>query len=167
MKKRYTLKYRRRREGKTNYKKRISILKSGKRRLVIRKSLTSIYIQLIEFKLEGDRIAASSSGAELKKIGWSHSTGNVPAAYLIGLLAGKKIAKLGIKDAILDIGMQKNISGSRIYAALKGVIDAGVNVPYSKDIIPSEDRIKGKHIADYRKVDITKDFEIIKKKILG
>jgi large subunit ribosomal protein L18 len=167
MKQRYTLKYRRRREGKTNYKKRINMLKSGKCRLVVRKSLTNMYIQLIEFSAKGDKIIASGSGFELKNIGWKHNTGNTPSAYLIGLLTGKKIIGKGISDAVLDIGMQKNIPGSRIYAALKGVVDAGVNIPCSEDIMPSEDRIKGKHISEYRKVDITKDFDIIKKKILG
>jgi large subunit ribosomal protein L18 len=167
MRQRYTLKYRRRREGKTNYKKRISIIKSGKHRLVIRKSLTNMYIQMIEFGIKGDKIIASSSGFELKKNGWKHSTGNLPAAYLVGLTAGKKMAKLGLKDAILDIGMQKSVPGSRIYAALKGVVDAGINVPHSDGVMPSEDRIKGKHIADYRKTDIMKDFDSMKKKILG
>jgi len=167
MKKIYTLKYRRRREGKTNYKIRLNILKSGKPRLVVRKSLNSIYIQLINFKPEGDKILASASGTELKKLGWKHNLGNIPSAYLTGLIIGKKILEKGVKEAILDIGMQKNIKGSRIYAALKGVVDAGVNIPHSEETLPSEDRISGKHIAEYRKVDITKDFETMKKKILG
>jgi large subunit ribosomal protein L18 len=41
------------------------------------------------------------------------------------------------------------------------VIDSGVNVPYSKEILPSEDRIKGKHISE----EISKQFEDVKNKI--
>lgn len=167
MKQTYTLKYKRRRQGKTNYKKRLNTLKSAKPRLVIRKSLTNMYIQLINFEAKGDNVAVSGSGAELKKLGWKHNTGNLPAAYLIGLLAGKKIAKKDIKEAVLDIGMQKGVRGSRIYAALKGVVDSGVNVPHSEDILPAEDRVSGKHINEYKKIDITKDFEELKKKIIG
>ncbi|MBW2991953.1 50S ribosomal protein L18 [Candidatus Woesearchaeota archaeon] len=167
MKQRYTLKFRRRTEGKTNYKKRLGILKSGKPRLVIRKSLTNTYIQLIDFEAEGDKVIASGSGFELKKLGWKHNTGNIPAAYLIGLLTGKKIIEKGIKEAVLDIGVQKSVAGNRIYAALKGVTDSGINVPHSEDVMPSEERLKGKHIADYRKIDVAKDFDEIKKKIMG
>jgi len=166
MKTRYTLKFRRRREGKTNYKKRLAILKSGKPRLVIRKSLTNMYIQLIKFEPNGDKIIASGSGTNIKKIGWKHSTGNMPAAYLIGLYTGKKMIEKGVKEAIVDIGMRESIAGSKIYAALKGVIDSGINIPHSKDILPKEERISGKHINDYKKTDITKDFNETKKLII-
>jgi len=167
MKPRYTLKFKRRREGKTNYKRRLNILKSGKPRLVIRKSLTNIYVQLIKFDQKGDITIFSGSGFALKKLGWKHNTENIPAAYLTGLLTGKKIMEKGVKEAILDIGMNNSVAGSRIYAALKGVIDAGVKIPHSPEVLPKEDRISGKHLADYRKVDITKDFNDTKKKIIG
>ena len=78
MRRRYTLKFKRRREGKTNYKKRFSILKSRKPRLVIKKSLTNTYIQLIKFEPKGDNVAVSGSGTELKKLEWKHNTGNLP-----------------------------------------------------------------------------------------
>jgi large subunit ribosomal protein L18 len=96
----------------------------------------------------------------LKKIGWT-KTGNVPAAYLTGLLAGKKAKEKNVTEAVLDLGLQTSTKGSRIYAALKGVLDAGINVPHSKDILPSEDRIIGKHISE----EIAKQFDEIKKKI--
>ena len=66
-----------------------------------------------------------------------------------------------IEEAILDLGLQTSTKGSRIYAALKGVLDAGINIPHSKEILPSEDRIKGKHISE----EVVKKFEDIKKKI--
>jgi large subunit ribosomal protein L18 len=154
------IQFKRRMEKKTNYAKRIALLKSEKTRLVIRKSLSNISIQFINFKTNGDETIASANSTELKKIGWN-KTGNIPAAYLTGLLAGKKAKNKNIKEAVLDMGLQTSTKGSRIYAALKGVLDSGINVPHSKDILPSDQRIKGEHISK----DLSKQFEDIKNKI--
>ena len=64
------------------------------------------------------------------------------------MLAGKKAREKNVDSAVLDLGLQTSTKGSRIYAALKGVIDSGISVPHSEDILPGEDRIKGKHISD-------------------
>jgi len=154
------IQFKRRLKKKTNYRKRLALLRSGKTKLVIRKSLSNISVQFINFKPNGDETMATAVSTELKKLGWSR-TGNVPAAYLTGLLAGKKAKERNIKEAVLDIGLQTSTKGSRIYAALKGVLDAGINVPCSKDILPLEDRIKGKHISE----ELAKQFEDIKNKI--
>jgi len=154
------IKFKRRIERKTNYRKRLALIKSGKIRLVIRKSLSNISVQLVNFNPRGDQIVASAVSTELKKFGWV-KTGNTPAAYLTGLLAGKKAKEKNVKEAVLDLGIQTSTKGSRIYAALKGVLDAGINVPHSKDILPSEDRINGKHISE----EVSKQFDDIKKKI--
>ena len=156
------MQFKRRREDKTNYKKRLALIKSKKTRLVVRKSLSNISVQFINFNSKGDETIASANSTELKKLGWS-KTGNVPTAYLTGLLAGKKAKNKNIEEAILDLGLQRSTKGSRIYAALKGVLDSGVNVPHSKEILPSEDRIKGKHISEA----IEKQFEEVKNKIVG
>jgi len=156
----YLIHFKRRREKKTNYRKRLALIKSEKIRLVIRKSLSNISVQFIDYKPNGDSTIASATSTELKKFGWDR-TGNLPAAYLTGLLAGKKAKNKKIEEAILDLGLQTSTKGSRIYAALKGVLDAGINVPHSKEILPSEDRIKGKHISE----EVVKKFEDIKKKI--
>jgi len=152
--------FKRRIKKKTNYDRRISLLKSEKTRLVIRKSLSNISIQFINFKTSGDETIAAANSTELKKIGWS-KTGNIPAAYLTGLLAGKKAKNKNIKEAILDLGLQTSTKGSRIYAALKGVLDSGINVPHSKDILPSDERIRGEHISK----ELSKQFEDVKNKI--
>ena len=150
----------RRTKQRTNYRKRLALLKSEKTRLVIRKSLSNVSIQFINFKTDGDETIASAVSTELKKFGWS-KFGNIPAAYLTGLLAGKRAKDKDIKEAILDLGLQASTKGSRLYAALKGVLDSGIDVPHSKDILPSEERIKGKHISD----EIIKQFDDVKKKI--
>jgi large subunit ribosomal protein L18 len=85
----------------------------------------------------------------LRKYGWLGDLKNTPAAYLTGLLAGLLAKKAGISYAILDIGLHPSVRGSRIYAAVKGLLDAGVEIPVSNEVLPSEDRISGKHIAMY------------------
>ncbi|NOZ81572.1 MAG: 50S ribosomal protein L18 [Candidatus Micrarchaeota archaeon] len=154
--------HRRRREKKTDYRKRLKLLKSGKIRLVVRKSLKHMRVQFIEYAENGDRVVASAFSKELEKMGWKWNCGNVPAAYLTGLLAGIRAAGK-IKEAILDTGLQVSTKGSRIYAALKGVLDSGIHIPHSPEILPSEDRILGKHINEKMERDVNE----LKKSILG
>ena len=162
MKKGYLVPFKRRRENRTNYRKRLSLLKSKKTRLVIRRSLSNISVQFINFIPAGDQTVAEANSTELKKLGWVR-TGNVPASYLTGLLAGKKAKNKKIEEAVLDMGLQISTKGSRIYAALKGVLDSGIKVPCSEEILPSEDRIRGKHISK----DLEKQFDEVKNKIVG
>jgi len=152
--------HKRRREQKTDYKLRLKLLKSGKTRLVIRRSLDNIRVQFVNFNINGDKTESSSISSELKKMGWNHGTGNLPAAYLTGFIAGSKTKT---KEAILDIGMHMNTKGSRIYAALKGVIDAGIAVPHSEEILPDMERIMGKHINPEIENSVNMIIEKIKK----
>ena len=162
MKKSYLIQFKRRREEKTNYRKRIALLKSDKTRLVIRRSLSNITVQFVNFIPSGDQTVACATSTELKKLGWTR-TGNIPASYLTGLLAGKKARDKKVEEAILDMGLHISTKGSRIYAALKGVLDSGIKVPHSEEILPPEDRIKGKHISK----DLEKQFDDVKNKIVG
>ncbi len=146
-----TIPFRRKREGKTNYRKRLALLKSGKHRLVIRRLLGTIVCQLVDYHPDGDKVLFAVSSRDLRKLGWKGHAANTPSAYLTGLLLGKKAVAGGIKSAILDIGLHNSMKGSRIYAALKGVLDAGLNVPSSEDSLPSDERVSGKHIEDYAK----------------
>jgi large subunit ribosomal protein L18 len=144
-----TIPYRRKRENKTNYKKRLALLKSKKLRLIIRMSNKNIIMQLIEYKPAGDIVISTSSSNELeKKYGWNFNRGSITSAYLVGLILGKKSKG---NEAILDSGLCVMIEGSRIYGALKGAVDGGLKVPCDKEVFPKEDRISGKHIADYAK----------------
>ena len=139
--------FKRKRKGKTNYNKRLKMLMSNKSRLVIRKSLNNILIQVVEYNAKGDKVVLCAHSSELKKFGWNVNKGNIPSAYLTGLLLGVKAKKKDINNLILDIGLQK--TGQRIYAALKGAVDAGLNIPHSEEILPNEKRIKGQHISEY------------------
>ncbi|MFH1506406.1 MAG: 50S ribosomal protein L18 [archaeon] len=160
----YRVKFRRKRLGKTNYKKRLSLLQSRKPRLVIRRTNTQIIAQIIKYDADGDKIVIGFDSKQLTKLGWKHSTKNIPAAYLAGLAIGKKAQDKGVKEAILDLGLQTPIAGSKLYAALKGAVDSGLKIPCSEEIFPKQERLEGKHI---QKGDVSKDLEMLKKKILG
>ncbi|MEM2602579.1 MAG: 50S ribosomal protein L18, partial [Candidatus Bathyarchaeia archaeon] len=104
---RYRLAFRRRREGKTDYRRRKALLLSGLPRLVVRPTLKNIHVQIVEAGEGGDRTVASASSKELRKFDWKGGMGNVPAAYLTGLLAGKRAIAKGISRAVLDIGPRR------------------------------------------------------------
>tara|TARA_Y100000034_G_scaffold131715_1_gene193068 strand:+ start:485 stop:985 length:501 start_codon:yes stop_codon:yes gene_type:complete len=157
----YTVRLKRKRRGKTDYKLRLKLLKSNKPRLIIRKSIKNMLVQIVKSENSQDKVLTSCNGNEIKKLGWNQNLGNIPSSYLIGLLIGKKALKKDIKEVILDLGLQKAVIKSRLYAALKGCIDAGVNIAHNPKIFPSEERIKGSHINKGKE----NNFEEIKKKI--
>ncbi|TFF99815.1 MAG: 50S ribosomal protein L18 [Promethearchaeota archaeon] len=144
---------RRRVEGKTNYKKRLKLIRSGKLRAVIRASENHIIVQFIKSKYGGDQILVSGDSKELpKKFEWEANTGNLPASYLTGYLAGIRAKKEGIEEAILDLGIFYH--RNRVYAAFKGVLDAGITIPHRDKFFPEEleNRINGSHIENYAKL---------------
>ncbi|MEM3010484.1 MAG: 50S ribosomal protein L18 [Candidatus Bathyarchaeia archaeon] len=148
----YRVPFRRRREGKTDYRARRALVLSGLPRVVIRGSLKHVTVQFVEAKVGGDEVVAAAHSSELRKTyGWNLSCGNLPSAYLTGLLAGLRAVAKGVKDAVLDIGLHSPTKGARVFAAFKGVLDAGVKVPHSKEKMPDDKRIKGQHIVDYAK----------------
>jgi len=137
---------RRRLEGKTNYLKRRKLLESGKPRVVIRKSNCYITIQYIESKYAQDYVRVSAFSKELLNYGWpkenTNSLKSLAAAYLTGLLFGKRIENF--KEAVVDTGLIRSTKGSRIYAALKGIIDSGFKIKHNPEVFPNEERIKNK-----------------------
>ena len=62
---RYSVRYRRRRKGKTNYHKRLTLLKSRKPRVIIRRSNMYLYAQIVDFKQKGDVTLVSANSSEL------------------------------------------------------------------------------------------------------
>ncbi len=159
--------FKRRMEGKTDYDNRLALLKSGKARLVVRKSLNYITAQITLFEKKGDKVIVSANSRELKKIGWDFSCDNLPAAYLTGLLIGKKSLQSKVNEAVLDAGLYTSVKGSRIYAAAKGAKDAGLDIPIAEEILPTDERIKGEHITGEKFKDLPAEFEKVKGKIIG
>jgi large subunit ribosomal protein L18 len=93
--------------------------------------------------------------------GWKGSRKNIPAAYLTGYLAGKKALTQGAKDAVLYSGTRRYTQ--RMAAALKGVIDAGLQVPADEETFPDEERLTGKHLKvtnDVNKIKLAIDSEV-------
>jgi len=160
------VKFRRKREGKTNYKKRLAILKSHGKRLVIRLSLDNISAQIIEYQEDGDKVIVSGHSRELVKLGWNMKRNNLPASYLVGLIIGKKAQAKKISEVIPDLGFQGSTKGSKIYALIKGITDAGIKVNVKEEMLPPEERINGKHISEYAK-KLKETEEIYKKRFSG
>ena len=148
--------FRRRREGRTDYRTRLGLLRSGETRLVVRRTGGNVIVQFVDWDGQGDKVQATAVGQELQKMGWKGSAKSTPAAYLTGLLAGKRARDAGIEGAVLDIGRHAPVRGSKVYAALKGALDAGVHVPHGDGIFPSEERLNGAFLKQ------DKDFEAVR-----
>jgi len=146
---RYKVPMRRRREARTNYHQRLRLLKSGKPRLVARKSNRHVRAQLMFTGPQGDETIASATSEDLAEYGWEAPTGNLPAAYLTGLLAGKRAVEAGLEEAVLDIGLNTATPGNKVFAVQEGVIDAGLEVPHNDDVFADWGRTRGEHIAEY------------------
>jgi len=138
---------RRIREGKTNYRKRKGILIGKHIFATVRTSNENALVQILQPSKVGDQVLVSAHSRELIKHGWQGSRKNIAACYMTGLLAGTKAVAKGVKQCILYTG--NRMYAPRIAASVKGLIDAGVNVPVDEETLPAQDRISGKHIADY------------------
>ena len=167
------LQYKRKREGRTDYKKRLKMLVSGIPRMVIRRTNKNIIVQIVDYSENGDHVIVTANSSDLKKHGWKYATGNLPAAYLTGMLAAQNAKTKGVTKAIVDLGLQPPKAKSRLYASVKGAIDNGMEIPASEEVFPDEGRLSGKHIAAYAgkgkfktsPADIEKSFNEIKKKL--
>ncbi len=166
-----TVAYRRQREGRTDYRKRLRLLRSGKPRLVVRVTGSRIIAQLIGFSPAGDKVILGTDSTVLRKFGWNAAGKNLPAAYLTGLLLGTRAMQQGYAAAVLDTGFREGLAGGRIFAALKGAVDAGMDIPHGENIFPSEERLQGKYLGKDLKSDsagaIAAEFQSVRMAILN
>ena len=142
---------RRRRAGLTDYRRRLKLLRGNKPRAVVRVSNTRTTCQLVSWAKEGDLVTATVTGSDLlKKYGWpeSFSQKSVSASYLVGFAMGKAALASGTTEAVLDIGLAASTPGGRVFSALKGMVDAGLDIPHGENVLPGEDRLAGAHISD-------------------
>jgi len=183
----YTVKYRRRRQNKTDYPLRLKLLSSNKLRVVIRRSLNNFTIQIVKFENNGDKTVMASHSSELSAYGWKAHKGNIPAAYLSGYLCGLKAKKEKINN-LVDLGTFRAVSKTSLFAVAKGLKDAGLTVSCSDKVLPDNNLVSGKSIVDYanslknnkdlyskqfskyikagiKPEDLTKHFNEVKKKI--
>jgi len=156
---------RRRRENKTDYLNRIKLLKGGQPRVVFRKTNKYVISQYVTSIEAQDKVVMGVSAKHLLKYGWPKefqgSLKSTSAAYLTGLLMGKKIKKEKLEKPIVDLGMLRTLHKTAVYSFLKGLIDSGLDIKCKEEAFPSEDRIEGKHL----KKDFSKSFNEIKSKI--
>ncbi len=160
----YQKPFKRRKEQKTDYEQRLQLIKSDKPRVVVRTSNNHTRVHLSRYNPEGDENSAQTISKELEEYGWEHHTGNLPAAYLTGFLAGKRT---DTDEAVLDIGLRKDARKGRIFAAVQGLRDAGVQVPAGEDALPEESRMKGEHIKEMSDKDVPSNLEQVKENIEG
>ena len=155
----------RRKQSKTDYGKRIKLLKSGKPRIVFRRTNNYIIAQYVTSKQAQDKTEFTVNSKNLLKFGWpedfKRSLKSVSAVYLTGFFIGKKIIKNKLKTPIVDFGMIRTPHKTKTHGFLKGLIDAGIKLKCKQEAFPDEDTIKGKHL----KKDFSKMFEKIKFKI--
>ncbi len=154
---------RRRKEHKTDYARRVKLLKGETPRIVIRKTNKYVIVQYVTSKEAQDKVELGITSKELLKYGWpkkfSNSLKSIPAAYLTGFLFGKEISKK--ERSVVDLGMMRSIRKNKLFALIKGLKDAGVKIQCDEEGFPSEDRIKGKQLKE----DFSKEFDIIKNNI--
>jgi large subunit ribosomal protein L18 len=159
----------RRLQNKTNYRKRLILLEGSLPRLVVRKTNRYIIMQIIESENAQDKATSSANTKDLLKYGWPEnkkgSLKSITACYLGGFLIGKKSKA---KKLILDMGLIPNTKGSRVYAVVKGALDAGIEINCNEKIFPSEERIKGEGKVDIKqiidKISANKSLEVKKLK---
>ena len=179
---RFQVKWRRRREGKTNYYSRKKLLLQDKQkynvakyRLVVRCSKKNILCQLIYSRLEGDFVVSSSYSKNLPNIGLPLINNNYSTSYINGLYLSKKFFSENFLDikkkqpknnftVILDLGLVRVTTGNKVFAAMKGAVDGGFSIPHNEKRFPGfkknedfeievmKDRIEGKHVFEYMKL---------------
>jgi len=193
--KRFQVKYRRRRQGKTDYqaRRRLTIqdknkYNSPRYRMVVRMTNKDIICQIVQTKISGDHTICSAYSHELPKYGIEVGLTNYAACYATGLLVARRLLqKLGLDEkyegqeepdgemflvehddgprpfaCVLDVGLVRTSTGNRVFGALKGAVDGGLNIPHSEKRFPGYDReakdydvdthkkyIFGGHVAEY------------------
>lgn len=209
--KRFQVKFRRRREGKTDYyaRKRLVVqdknkYNTPKYRMIVRSSNKDICCQIAYARIEGDRVLAAAYSHELPRYGVKVGLTNYAAAYCTGLLLARRVLKKlnldtvyegntdidgsvfcvekededgpGAFHACLDVGLARTSTGAKVFGAMKGAADGGIDIPHSHKRFPGYDKeadefnaevhrnhIFGQHVADYMKELMDKDEDAFKR----
>ncbi|EEF37766.1 ribosomal protein L5, putative [Ricinus communis] len=187
--KRFQVKYKRRREGKTDYRARIRLINQDKNkyntpkyRLVVRFTNKDVIAQVIHSRIVGDIVLAAAYSHELPCYGLDVGLTNYAAAYCTGLLLARRVLKMLEMDeeyegnteatgedysvepgesrrpfrALLDVGLLRTTTGNRVFGALKGALDGGLDIPHSE-----------KRFAGFNKESKQLDSEVHRKYIYG
>jgi len=208
--KRYQVKFKRRREGKTDYYARKRLIfqdknkyNTPKYRLIVRLSNRDVTCQIAYSRIEGDRVVCAAYSHELPKYGIKVGLTNYAASYCTGLLVARRLLqKLGLDSlysgctevtgeeynvepaddgpgafrCFLDVGLARTTTGARVFGAMKGAVDGGLNIPHSVKRFPGysadskafnaevhRSHIFGQHVADYMRTLEEEDNEAFKR----
>ena len=191
---RFQTKYRRRREGKTDYRQRKRLCcqdkskyQSPKYRFVVRFTNKQVICQIAYAMIDGDRVMCQANSTELERYGLKVGLKNYAAAYCTGLLCARRLLKsLGLDETyegnteidgevvstdyegkqfyveevnddkkpfrcLLDVGTRATTTGARMFGALKGAADGGLDIPHSNKRFPGYDRDTKKYDAEMHK----------------
>nr|GMD24936.1 60S ribosomal protein L5 [Ipomoea batatas]GMD24947.1 60S ribosomal protein L5 [Ipomoea batatas] len=153
-----------------------------KYRFVVRFTNKDIVAQIVSASIAGDIILASAYSHELPRYGLEVGLTNYAAAYCTGLLLARRVLKtLELDDeyegnveatgedfsvepgesrrpfrALLDVGLIRTTTGNRVFGALKGALDGGLDIPHSD-----------KRFAGFSKDSKELDAELHRKYIYG
>ncbi|GIY33521.1 60S ribosomal protein L5 [Caerostris extrusa] len=201
LQKRFQVKFRRRKEGRTDYYARAKLVVQDKNkhntpkyRMVVRKTNKDIITQIAYARVEGDVIVTSAYSHELKRYGIKAGLTNYSAAYFIKKLRMDTIydgvtnadgddfiienvrGKPGAFRCYLDVGLARTTTGARVFGAMKGAVDGGLDIPHSNKRFPGYDaetkqfdadihrrHIYGQHVAEYMRLLMDEDEEAYKK----
>ena len=138
--KRYQVKYRRRREGKTDYQARRNMVRQAKNkyntakyRLIARFTNTKVIAQIAWSTIEGDHVLMHADSTELAKFGVKVGLKNYAAAYCTGLLLARRtLEKVGLADSFEgkaaatgeEFHVEDDFDGDR--RPFKAVLDVGL-----------------------------------------
>jgi len=208
--KRFQVKFKRRREGKTDYYARRRLVVQDKNkyntpkyRMIVRVTNRDIICQIAYARIEGDVIVGCAYASELPRFGVKLGLTNYAAAYCTGLLLARRLlTKLGLDElykgqeqpdgdyftveniddkpnafrAYLDVGLARTTTGARVFGAMKGAVDGGLNIPHSNKRFPGYDNeskefnadvhrqhIFGLHVSNYMKNLLEEDEEAYKR----
>ncbi|KMZ71085.1 60S ribosomal protein L5-1 [Zostera marina] len=187
--KRFQVKFKRRREGKTDYRARVRLINQDKNkyntpkyRFVVRFTNKDIVAQIISSSIAGDLVLASAFAHELPRYGLKVGLTNYSAAYCTGLLLARRVLKILELDeeyegnveasgedyyvepsegrrpfrALLDVGLIRTTTGNRVFGALKGALDGGLDIPHGE-----------KRFAGFNKENKQLDADVHRKYIFG
>jgi len=187
--KRFQVKFKRRREGKTDYRARVRLINQDKNkyntpkyRYVVRFTNKDIVAQVISATIAGDFVLASAYAHELPQYGLKVGLTNYSASYCTGLLLARRVLKKLEMDeeyqgnieatgedfsvepaesrrpfrALLDVGLLRTTTGNRVFGALKGALDGGLDIPHSE-----------KRFAGFSKDSKSLDADVHRKYIYG
>src|SRR5215467_12911541 len=118
---RYVHIFRRRREGKTDYRKRKGIIVGKNPFLSVRITGRYIYTQILRPSAGGDVTLCAASSKDLsKRFGWKGSAKSVPGAYLTGYYLGQLAEESNLKRVVVYSGVGRFVHGSRLASVISG-----------------------------------------------